>query len=404
MKKITDTWKALDKTIYVGDRLKANLKALTAISIVSAVLGIILIVINIISGTTIMLIAAIATFVSALVCAFLAGYMKWREAAIVIPAAFCLIAFTLYAVTGAGNGTAILWTLLMPIGLSYFVKVKFGIIISAYFSVLYCVLFYTPLSERFSEYYSETFMLRFPVLFIFTSLFAAVAMIQYHKAALFEIEHTNKLNEEVEKQTKIATDRALKLENITEEIVRTLAHVIDAKDKYTNGHSFRVSRYAAALATELGWSDDKIADLRWEALLHDIGKIGIPDNVLNKPGRLTAEEFSVIKSHTTIGGNILAESGELIGASYTARYHHERIDGTGYPDGLAGDKIPVNARIVSIADAYDAMHSDRIYRKGLNREDTRREFEAGRGTQFDAEFLDVFMKLLDSGELDKYDN
>ena len=139
-------------------------------------------------------------------------------------------------------------------------------------------------------------------------------------------------------------------------------------------------------------------------MLHDIGKIGVPDNVLNKPDKLNEEEFSVIKSHAAIGGNILAESAELKEASNTARHHHERYDGKGYPDGLTAENIPAHARIVSIADAYDAMHSDRIYRKGLSREVVRKELEEGRGTQFDPAYLDAFMQLFESGELDKYDN
>ena len=404
MKKVLEIWRSLNKSIYVGPRLKANLTALTVISIVSAVLGLILIFVNIFTGVNALLFASIATFAGGLGCAFCAGVLKNREIAIIIPTAFCMIAFTIYAVTGAGNGSAILWTLLMPIGISYFVRVKYGILLSAYYSVLFCVLFYTPLRERLGAYYTDTFMVRFPLLFVFVSVFTGVAMVQYHKAALFEIEHTNKLKEEVDNQTRIATDRAIKLEHITEEIVNTLALVIDAKDKYTNGHSFRVSAYSAALASELGWSEEEIAELRWEALLHDIGKIGVPDNVLNKPGKLTAGEFDIIKSHTTVGGNILSKTSGLPGAADTARFHHERYDGKGYPSGLAGRDIPAHARIVSIADAYDAMHSDRIYRKGLERDAIRKEFLNGRGTQFDPEYLDAFMRLFETGKLDELPN
>ena len=404
MKKIIETLKSLNKSIYVGERLKANLKALTAISIVSAVLGAILIFVNILTGPNLLLIASIATLVAGVGCAICAGVLKKREIAIIIPTVFCMIAFTVYAFTGAGKGTAIFWTLLMPIGVSYFVSVKYGLILSVYYSILFSVLFYSPLKENLTGYYTDDFMVRFPLVFIFVSIFTGISMVQYHKAALFEIEHTNSLSEEVRKQTKIATDRAIRLEHITEEIVQTLALVIDAKDKYTNGHSFRVSTYSVALAKELGFSEEDLAELRWEALLHDIGKIGIPDNILNKPGKLTPEEFDVIKSHTTIGGNILAKTSELPGASDTAKYHHERYDGKGYPSGLSGKNIPVQARIVSIADAYDAMHSDRIYRKGLEKDVIRREFERCRGTQFDPDFLDVFIKLFEDGKLDELDH
>ena len=404
MKKISAIWKELGKTIYTGRRLKANLVAITLVSIVSSILGLILIIIDIITHQNMMLVASVVTFVTGVACAVFAGIIKNRDIAIIFPTAFCVIAFTIYAFTGAGYGTAVLWSLLLPIGMSYFVSVKAGLILSSYYSVLYFVLFYSPLKAQMGAYYTDAFMVRFPLLYLSVSLFTGIAMVQYHRAALFEIEHTNKLNEEVAKQTEKARERAVKLENITEETVRTLARVIDAKDEYTKGHSFRVSAYSVALAEKLGWSSEEITALRWEALLHDIGKIGVPDVVLNKPDKLTENEFAVIRSHAEIGGDILAESEELKEASNTARHHHERYDGKGYPDGLAAENIPVHARVVSIADSYDAMHSDRIYRKGLSNDVIRKELEEGRGTQFCPEYLDVFLQLFDSGELDKYED
>ncbi len=404
MKKIVSLWKELGRTIYTGRRLTLNLTALTLVSLVCVMLGVILIIIDIITKNYPMLIPAFLTFAGGASCGIIAGVFKKREIAIIIPTVFCAVMFTIYALTGAGGGTAIMWSLLLPMGMSYFVSVRSGIILSIYYSLLYCVMFYTPLKQFVSGYYSEVFMTRFPLVFIGVALFTAIGMIQYHRAALFEIEHTNKLNEEVEKQTRAATERALKLEHITEEVVLTLAGVIDAKDKYTNGHSFRVSAYSVALAEKLGWSEDEVKALHYEALLHDIGKIGVPDSILNKPGRLTDDEFSVIKSHAAVGGDILAESGELKGASDTARHHHEKYGGGGYPEGLSGKSIPLHARVVSIADAYDAMHSDRIYRKGLPKDVIRKELTDGRGTQFDPDLLDAFLVLFDSGELDRIEH
>lgn len=183
-------------------------------------------------------------------------------------------------------------------------------------------------------------------------------------------------------------------------MLETLAGTIDAKDKYTNGHSMRVAIYATRIAEELGWDKDRIEKLRYEALLHDIGKIGVPDAILNKPTKLTDVEFDLIKSHTVVGADILKNMVAVPNATEVARYHHERFDGKGYPSNISGSAIPINARIVCIADSFDAMSSDRIYRNALKREVIREELIKGRGTQFDPELLDVFLNLFDENKLD----
>ncbi|MDO4967048.1 MAG: HD-GYP domain-containing protein [Lachnospiraceae bacterium] len=183
-------------------------------------------------------------------------------------------------------------------------------------------------------------------------------------------------------------------------MLETLAGTIDAKDKYTNGHSMRVAIYATKLAEELGWDKERIEKLRYEALLHDIGKIGVPDAILNKPSKLTDMEFDLIKSHTVVGADILKNMVAVPNATEVARYHHERFDGKGYPSNVSGNAIPINARIVCIADSFDAMSSDRIYRKALKRDVIREELINGKGTQFDPELLDVFLNLLEGHKLD----
>lgn len=186
-------------------------------------------------------------------------------------------------------------------------------------------------------------------------------------------------------------------------MLETLAGTLDAKDKYTNGHSMRVAFYSTRLAEALGWSKEQISMLRYEALLHDIGKIGVPDAILNKPAKLSEMEFGLIKSHTIVGSDILKNMIAVPGACEVARYHHERYDGKGYPSGLSGTDIPLNARIVCIADAYDAMSSDRIYRKALSREKIRQELIDGSGTQFDPELLNRFVEIMDADKLDILD-
>ena len=390
----------LDQPIYTGDRLKENLRALTAAGVFATLLGIVLLFVNVSTKRGLMAVFAVLTSVFGAACAYLAGVVKNRKLAILSPTIFCGIVFAVYALTGVMEGAAILWSFLLPIGISYFVSVKSGILLSACYTVFYFVLFYTPVLKLLPVDYSRGFISHFPLIFASMATLTSIAMIQYHRGVLFENEYTDRLNAEVAKQTRRANERADRLEALSEEMVQTLAVTIDAKDRYTNGHSFRVSAYSVALARQLGWPDEEIKHLEHEALLHDIGKIGVPDAVLNKPGRLTDDEFMIIQSHTLTGGNILSRSEGLLEASRVARHHHERYDGSGYPDRLAGEAIPVHARAVAIADAYDAMRSDRIYRKGLPRDVIRGELVKGRGRQFDPQFLDAFLELFDAGTLD----
>jgi diguanylate cyclase (GGDEF)-like protein/putative nucleotidyltransferase with HDIG domain len=173
--------------------------------------------------------------------------------------------------------------------------------------------------------------------------------------------------------------------------LRALARAVDAKDPTTRDHSVRVAHIAVALARRLGWPDDAAARLHEAALLHDVGKIGIPDAILRSDGPLTAEEFAVVRTHSELGARIAAE---VLTAEQTAwvRGHHERIDGGGYPDGLRGDAIPAGARVLAVADAWDAMTSDRPYRRGMDPRRAREECRRIAGTQL---CPDVVAALLD---------
>lgn len=193
-------------------------------------------------------------------------------------------------------------------------------------------------------------------------------------------------------------EKSKQLQRMTLQTIETIVNTIDAKDEYTKGHSRRVSEYAARIAAELQMSEQEINRIRYIALLHDIGKIGVPDAVLNKPGRLTNAEFDLMKKHTIIGGDILKDIGMLPDLDIGAKYHHERYDGNGYPSGLKGEEIPKIARIICLADAFDAMTSNRVYRAKLSKEAVLSELKNCRGSQFDPELTDVFLKYLDNAE------
>ncbi len=179
--------------------------------------------------------------------------------------------------------------------------------------------------------------------------------------------------------------------------IRTLAAAIDAKDPYTHGHSDRVSKMAVQLARKLDFLDSEIEYIEYAAILHDIGKIGIEDRILGKKDKLTDKEYERIKEHPVIGAGIIESIEFLKKCSKMVLYHHERFDGNGYPEGLKGEEIPKYSRLLSIVDSYDAMNSDRPYRKKLSPQDILKELEKESGKQFDPKMIKIFISLLEEG-------
>ncbi len=213
---------------------------------------------------------------------------------------------------------------------------------------------------------------------------------------ILELDRLRKnLSEEVQKQTQQAELRRQKVERLSLQIMLTLANTIDAKDKYTNGHSLRVAEYAREIARRAGKSDQEQEDIYFVGLLHDIGKIGIPNSIIRKTSGLTEEEYQTIKGHAEIGAEILDSMTEIPGLAVGAHWHHEHYDGSGYPEGLKEGAIPETARIIGVADAYDAMASRRSYRDVLPQEVVRQEIKNGSGTQFDPRFVGIMLEMID---------
>lgn len=198
----------------------------------------------------------------------------------------------------------------------------------------------------------------------------------------------NYMSQEVEKKSE-------ENEQLSIHIIKALVYVIDAKDRYTNGHSSRVAEYAKEIAGRYGYSEKEQNDIYITGLLHDAGKIGVPDAIINKTAALTDKEYEIIKRHPMIGYNILSTIKEMPNLSDGARWHHERYDGRGYPDGLKGEAIPEVSRIIAVADAYDAMTSRRSYRDVMPQEKVRSEIERGSGTQFDPKFAAIMLQIID---------
>jgi energy-coupling factor transport system substrate-specific component len=192
--------------------------------------------------------------------------------------------------------------------------------------------------------------------------------------------------------------------NMANETVMAIANAVDAKDVRTHQHSMRVAEYSVLIAREMNcfkwWRRSKeLSNLRKAAQMHDIGKIAIPDSVLNKVGRLTDDEYAKMKSHVESGAEILKDFTLVENVVDGTRYHHERYDGRGYPDGLKGEDIPLFGRIISVADTFDAMTSNRVYRNQMDTDYVMNEMKRGRGTQFDPDALDAFLRLVEKGAI-----
>ena len=202
----------------------------------------------------------------------------------------------------------------------------------------------------------------------------------------------------IDHRTKRFLQKEKEQKQLIREIVEAFAKVIDMKDKYTNGHSTRVAEYTVMLARELGLDEETIEEYYNIALLHDIGKVGIPPEVLNKPGKLTDTEFKIIKSHSALGYNTLKNISIMPELAIGAGAHHERPDGKGYPKGLKGDEIPRVAQIIAVADTFDAMYSDRPYRKRMNFDKAVSIMKEAKGTQLTEDVVDAFLRLVEKGE------
>jgi len=203
--------------------------------------------------------------------------------------------------------------------------------------------------------------------------------------------------EDLNREYQLERQRTREVESLLVATVGALANSIEARDPYTRGHTDRVARIALAMCARLGWDEKRLQIARMGALLHDIGKIGVPDAILRKPGRLEEDEYALMKKHAEIGAQILHGIDALAPAIPFVIAHHERWDGRGYPYGLAGEAIPLEGRLLAIADSFDAMTSRRAYRVQIPLEEAAAEVRRCAGTQFDPHMVEVFQAIFDDG-------
>lgn len=274
----------------------------------------------------------------------------------------------------------------VPIITSSLCDIKYGSITGGLLIPYLSMLFYTPLADRLSAAYPSEIRAFFPVMYTVTFTMFFIFSYFMHKQSLDKRQNEQSLKKAVNAEHD-------KLMAMTTQTILSISNAVDARDAYTKRHSSRVAEYSVMLAKSLGWDSRRMEQLYNIALLHDIGKIGVSVSILKKHTSLTDEEYEAIKQHTVIGGAILKDLTLLPNASIGAISHHERYDGTGYPYGLKGAQIPLEARIIGIADAFDAMNSSRVYRAKMMPKHILQELQTGRGRQFDPELLDKFLPI-----------
>lgn len=325
------------------------------------------------------------------------------------PTFFLILGYTLsfimeivFLITGGQEGFGIFWMCIITLFTFFSSHKRMFFIVNSLYLFLIILGFWTPLS-KFCYQFSPTMRVRFPLLFSIEFIFTTIIKMRFSKIEsnrnnLFEnlMELHNSLRQQVQERTKELQKEKNNSEKLLIELTQALATTIDAKDTYTSGHSRRVAQYSKMLAAALGKNEKEQQDIYLIALLHDIGKIGIPDWIINKRDSLTEEEYAEVKKHPEIGYEILKNITILPNLGTGVRWHHERMDGKGYPDGLDGEKIPEYARIISVADAYDAMTSNRSYRKSLPQKTVRQEIVKGSGTQFAPEIAIKMIQIIDA--------
>lgn len=389
---IKDYWQIFCASSSVNKRIEENRKNLQFSLLILAGFCLVLALINTSSHqyqTTVSTLVLFVLFVST----FLTMRITGKDTASLT---FCMIGLMLvlssYVITGENQGFSALWTLMAPLLVMIIIGVRAGMAVGIYFQVLLTALFWTPLRSLVETHYAESFLDRFPVLYLCALVISSSAMLAHKKQRMELDAYQDKLEKAVQAEHN-------KVKRMAFETVGAIIGLVDAKDDYTDDHSIRVAHYSLLIADEMGWDQKATEDLYYSALLHDIGKVGIQDSILKKASHLTDNEYAIMKTHTSIGALILKEMSFLENVDEGALYHHEKYDGTGYPFGLSGESIPKNARVICVADSFDAMNSARVYRARRNKEYILSEIKNNRGKQFDPEVADAFLRCIEKKKI-----
>ena len=398
-KEISNT-EELKKKFFTDDKMMLLLAKV--VSATMFVLGMIMAITTHIEGNRAMVIVSLTYGPLFLISFIITLITKKPDFFLVLGYIMSFVMELVFLITGGQEGFGIFWMCIISLFTFFANQKRVFYIVNSIYILLVILGFWTPLSH-FCYDFSDTMRVRFPLLYMIEFIFAIIikmrlSKVESNRNLLFDnlIELQNNLQQQVEERTKELKEEKNNSEKLLLELTQALATTIDAKDKYTSGHSRRVAEYSKMLAAALGKDEKTQQKIYLFALLHDIGKIGIPDWIINKQDKLTEEEYAEIKKHPQIGYEILKSISILPNLKNGVRWHHERIDGTGYPDGLKGSDIPEFARIISVADAYDAMTSNRSYRDSLPQEQVRSEIIKHIGSQFDETIAEKMIEIIDT--------
>ena len=348
-----------------------------------------LLITSIVDGKLFMIVISSLLLAGFLFSSILLRFTKYKTLSLNFFIIFICGLFTYYFIRSGNDGLASLWLILFPFACINLIDVRRGCYASFYMGLIVLLFCWTPLSKFLDGALLPGVQLRLPVLFGASFLIGVIAWYHAFREEHDRLEIINGLDQKVEAAKQENMDLMMKA-------IISISNIIDAKDNYTREHSSRVAEYSRLIAIELGWPEDRINDIYISGLIHDIGKVGIPIAIINKPGKLDDTEYSRLKTHPEIGYKIVKHlvNDEVAEGVYC---HHERPDGKGYPRGLK--KIPEFGRVIAIADAFDAMNSNRVYRKSLSESYIIDQLINNKGTQFDPEYVDIFLKLIHEGKV-----
>lgn len=373
--------------------IKSTKKLVLGVSLLLMIFSLVMSIMNILDKSWIMLGSTIWLALAFLSC-FLICVIHYNQKIVEFILGFAIIIlFSFYAVFGGNGGFAIDWILIVPIAYVTLFGLLNGLLVGGYFGVFLVVILWTPLYSIIPYTYPSEVRLRFPILYICCFLLAIIIGVRNKKLRIFQMRNEEQLSQAV------LAERS-RVERISMDAVSSICRALDAKDPYTKKHSDNVAAYASMIARRIGWNETKIERLERAAKVHDLGKIGIPDSILKKNGALDDEQFSIMKQHVALGYDIVSDFTSMPELAVGAKYHHERYDGNGYSTGLSGEDIPIEGRIIALADSIDAMSHDRVYRKKRSKEFLLAELKNGSGKQFDPNLVLVALELINNGMIE----